>query len=195
MAQYAVLIYGSDSAHAPEATAEDLESETGTRTTVDSGVMVAAYALTPRDMATSVREDIITDGPFIDSKEVVAGFYVIEAPDLDAALAIVRSNPVVREGGGVEVRPVHSSYLRPRTREPRRQDRTHDAAEHAPPRQSDQVTAPRPSRRPSPTHTVASGAGCSPRRRASPGTWTWPRSACRRRTLRRCGPGPRRDPG
>jgi hypothetical protein len=40
--------------------------------------MLAAYALTPRDMATSVRADAITDGPFLDSKEVVAGFYVIE---------------------------------------------------------------------------------------------------------------------
>jgi hypothetical protein len=64
-------------------------------------------------MATSVRGDMITDGPFIDAKEVVAGFYVIEAPDLDAALATAKTNPVVREGGGVEVRPVHSSYLRP----------------------------------------------------------------------------------
>jgi hypothetical protein len=54
---------------------------------------------------------ILTDGPFIDSKEVVAGFYVIEAPDLDAALAIAATNPVVRDGGGVEVRPVHSSFI------------------------------------------------------------------------------------
>jgi hypothetical protein len=67
----------------------------------------------PRETATAVRADIITDGPFIDSKEIVAGFYVIEAPDLDAALAIARTNPVVRDGGGVEVRPVHSSYVKP----------------------------------------------------------------------------------
>jgi hypothetical protein len=114
MAQYAVLIYASDSAHAPEATAEDLEvCDDHSDELTASGVMLAAYALTPRDMATSVRADIITDGPFVDSKEVVAGFYVIEAPDLDAALAIARTNPVVHEGGGVEVRPVHSSYQRP----------------------------------------------------------------------------------
>jgi len=114
MAQYAVLIYASDSAHAPDATPEDLETcDDHSDDLADSGVMIAAYALTPRDMATSVRDDIITDGPFVDSKEVVAGFYVIEAPDLDAALAIARTNPVVRDGGGVEVRPVHSSYLRP----------------------------------------------------------------------------------
>ena len=114
MAQYAVLIYGSDSAHAPDATPEDTGvHDRHSAELQESGVLVAAYALTPRDMATSVREDMITDGPFIESKEVVAGFYVIEAPDLDAALAIAKANPVVRDGGGVEVRPVHSSYLRP----------------------------------------------------------------------------------
>jgi hypothetical protein len=114
MAQYAVLIYAHDSAHAPGATPEDLDTcNHHSDELTAGGAMLAAYALTPRDMATSIREDTITDGPFIDSKEVVAGFYVIEAADLDAALAIARTNPVVSEGGGVEVRPVHSSYLRP----------------------------------------------------------------------------------
>ena len=114
MAQYAVLIYAQDSAHAPEATPQDIEScDRHSDEMAASGAMILAYALTPRDMATSVRADAITDGPFLDSKEVVAGFYVIEAPDLDAALAIARLNPVVREGGGVEVRPVHSSFVKP----------------------------------------------------------------------------------
>jgi len=73
---------------------------------------VEVYGLTPRDMATSIRGDTITDGPFVDSKEVVAGFYVLEAPDLDAALAIARRNPVVHDGGGVEVRPVADSFVK-----------------------------------------------------------------------------------
>jgi hypothetical protein len=42
---------------------------------------------------------------------IVAGFYIIEASDLDSALAIARTNPVLTEGGGVEVRPVHSGGL------------------------------------------------------------------------------------
>jgi hypothetical protein len=114
MAQYAMLIYAHDSAHAPDATAEELEPcDDHSDELAATGSMLAAYALTPRDMATSVRADAVTDGPFLDSKEVVAGFYVIEAPDLDAALAIARTNPVVRDGGGVEVRPLHSSYLKP----------------------------------------------------------------------------------
>ena len=114
MAQYAILIYVHDSAHAPEATSADTETcDRHSDELAESGAMVTASALTPRDMATSVREDMITDGPFVDSKEVIAGFYVIDAPDLDAALAIAKTNPVVRDGGGVEVRPVHSSYTRP----------------------------------------------------------------------------------
>ena len=113
MAQYAILIYTHDSAHAPDATPDELETcDRHSDEMAASGAMISAYALTPRDMATSVRADAITDGPFLDSKEVVAGFYVIEAPDLDAALAIARTNPVVRDGGGVEVRPVHSGWTR-----------------------------------------------------------------------------------
>jgi hypothetical protein len=113
MAQYAVLIYAQDSAHAPDATPQDTEPcDRHSGELAESGSMLMAYALTPRDMATSIRGDIITDGPFVDSKEVVAGFYVIEAPDLDAALAIARRNPAVRDGGGVEVRPVHSSFVK-----------------------------------------------------------------------------------
>jgi hypothetical protein len=114
MAQYAILIYAHDSAHAPDATPADTETcDDHSDELAATGAMVMAYALTPRDMATSIRADAITDGPFLDSKEVVAGFYVIDAPDLDAALAIARTNPVVRDGGGVEVRPVHSSFVRP----------------------------------------------------------------------------------
>ena len=105
MAQYAVLIYANDSAHAVDAAPEDIaECDEHADDLVAQNAMVMAYALTPRDLATSIRADGITDGPFVDAKEIVAGFYVIEAPDLDAALAIAG-------GDGVEVRPVHSGGL------------------------------------------------------------------------------------
>ncbi|MET0693820.1 MAG: YciI family protein [Propionibacteriaceae bacterium] len=109
MAQYAVLIYADDSAHAPDATAADTEvCDQHADELAAADAMRYAFALTPRDLATSLRADSVTDGPFIDSKEIVAGFYIIEAPDLDAALAIAGTNPVIRAGGGVEVGPVHS---------------------------------------------------------------------------------------
>ena len=109
MAQYAVLIYANDSAHAPDATAADTAScDEHADELAAANAMRFAFALTPRELATSLRADSVTDGPFIDSKEIVAGFYILEAPDLDAALAIAGTNPVIRAGGGVEVRPVHS---------------------------------------------------------------------------------------
>jgi hypothetical protein len=58
MAQDAILIDAHDSAHAPEATPEDLEPcDTHSDELAATGSMLAAYALTPRDMATSVRAD------------------------------------------------------------------------------------------------------------------------------------------
>jgi len=112
MAQYAVLIYADDSAHAVDATPDDIaDCDEHAGELVAEDAIVMAYALTPRDMASSIRADGVTDGPFVEAQEIVAGFYIIEAPDLDAAQAIASTNPVVRQGGGVEVRPVHSGGL------------------------------------------------------------------------------------
>lgn len=112
MPQYAVLIYADDSAHAPDATPEETSTcDQHADELVAAESMVLAYALTPRTMATSLRAGSTTEGPFVDAEQVVAGFYVIEARDLEAALAIARTNPVLRDGGGVEVRPVHSGGL------------------------------------------------------------------------------------
>jgi hypothetical protein len=109
VAQYAILLYANDSAHATDATYEDTGVyDRHADELAASGAMLACYALTPRDLATSLHGDAITDGPFLDAKEVIAGFYVLEAPDLDAALAIARTNPVLAAGGALEVRPVHS---------------------------------------------------------------------------------------
>lgn len=116
MAQYAILIYADDSAHRADATADDLgPHERHADEVTSSGAMVAAFSLQPVATATSIRGDAMTDGPFLDTKEVVAGFYVIEAPDLDAALAIAGRNPAVQQGGGVEVRPVAGGFVKPPT--------------------------------------------------------------------------------
>jgi hypothetical protein len=111
VAQYAVLIYATDT------TPEDPEAhDRYAEELAESGCLTAAFALEPVATATSVRGNAVTDGPFVEAKEVVAGFYVIEAPDLDAALTIAGRNPATRHGGGVEVRPVACSFVRPPTR-------------------------------------------------------------------------------
>ncbi|WP_353815876.1 YciI family protein [Agromyces sp. SYSU T00266] len=110
MPQFAVLIYADESAHARDASEAELEeNDRHAEELAASGSMVLAYALTPRAEAVSVRRSGVTAGPFVPDAPFVAGYYVLEAPDLDAAIAIARENPAVRtSSGGVEVRPVHS---------------------------------------------------------------------------------------
>lgn len=57
------------------------------------------------------KELTVTDGPFTELKDIVLGFIVVSALDIDHAVDIARSCPLVRGGGGVEIRPVMSSPL------------------------------------------------------------------------------------
>ena len=68
------------------------------------GRVVAGLALEPPDTATTIRDGVLTDGPFIETKELLGGVFVLEARDLDHALALARLTPIV--DGGVEVRPL-----------------------------------------------------------------------------------------
>jgi hypothetical protein len=74
-----------------------------------SGVLVAAEALQPVDTATTVRvrngKVSVTDGPFAETKEQLAGFYLIDARDLNEAIQLASKIPPAREGS-IEVRPV-----------------------------------------------------------------------------------------
>ncbi|GAB3065364.1 hypothetical protein GCM10027053_30550 [Intrasporangium mesophilum] len=115
MALFAALIYASDSAHEPGQSADtsvDIATcDSHAEELASSAAMTAAWAFTPRSMARSVRAMGVTEGPFIQGPDLVAGVYLLEAPDLESALASAASNPVVRQGGGVEIRPVHSGGL------------------------------------------------------------------------------------
>jgi hypothetical protein len=74
-----------------------------------SGKYVAGEALQPTQTATTVRvrngKISTTDGPFVETKEQLGGFYLIEAKDLNEAIQIAAKIPSARYGG-VEVRPV-----------------------------------------------------------------------------------------
>lgn len=75
----------------------------------NSGLLIAAEALQPIETATTVRvrngKVSITDGPFAETKEQLAGFYLIDARDLNEAVLVAAKIPPAREGS-VEVRPV-----------------------------------------------------------------------------------------
>jgi hypothetical protein len=74
------------------------------RVAAAGGRIIAGLAVREPDTATSIRGDLLTDGPFIETKEVMGGLFVIEARDLDHAIELARMTPVVE--GGVEVRPL-----------------------------------------------------------------------------------------
>lgn len=108
--KYAMLIYPKPGSHEAfeGAEAEALTAEyLGLR---DVPGCIGGGHLQPGEMATTVRyggnENLITDGPFADTKEVLAGYYVFEASDLDAALEFAQRIPAIRLGGAVEVRPL-----------------------------------------------------------------------------------------
>ena len=69
-----------------------------------------AAQLQPAATARSVRvhdgETVVTDGPFAETREVLGGYYLVEADSIDAAVAIAARIPSARVGGTVEVRPV-----------------------------------------------------------------------------------------
>jgi hypothetical protein len=112
MAQYAILIYTPNPADDSLSTEERAAHDRYADELTESGVMVAGFALHPAaTTATSIRSDSVAEGPFIDAEHVVAGFYVIEAPDPDAALEVARRNPITQQGGGVEVRPVEGGFI------------------------------------------------------------------------------------
>jgi hypothetical protein len=80
-----------------------------TQKLIEDGVMVAGDALLPTDTATTVRvrggERLVTDGPFAETKEWLAGYYLIDVADLDTAIDYAGRIPNIEEGS-TEVRPI-----------------------------------------------------------------------------------------
>ena len=109
MAEYMILICEDENAYraaSPDVLQQVLEAHGRFAQQVDEkgGKIVTGRALQPASTATSIRNDVVTDGPFAETKEAVGGFYLIEARDLDHALDIAKLCPA--RFGGVEVRPI-----------------------------------------------------------------------------------------
>jgi hypothetical protein len=90
-------------------TVHDRECRASGESLRDRGLLVAAEALQPVETATTVRvrngQVSVTDGPFAETKEQLAGFYLIDARDLNDAIQVASRIPPAREGS-IEVRPV-----------------------------------------------------------------------------------------
>ncbi|GIE50636.1 YciI family protein [Actinoplanes nipponensis] len=114
MAKYLVLIYGDEKEWANTAPEERERIEAGHRRFAAAGgaAVLGGHELMPPATATSLRQGAdqrpaVTDGPFLETKEVLGGFYLIEADDLDAAISLAGLLPeVAASHSGVEIRPV-----------------------------------------------------------------------------------------
>lgn len=108
--KYLCLVYSDETQlHSLPESPEDSECQAYAESVAETGRMLAAEALEPVSSATTVRmrggEVTITDGPFAETKEQLAGFYLVDAQNLDEALEIAAGIPAARVGS-VEVRPV-----------------------------------------------------------------------------------------
>ncbi len=111
--QYMLLIY-ADEAGMASATSEQMGQTMAAYTAYTeamraAGALVGADRLQPTSAATTVRnvggKTKVLDGPYAEAKEQLAGYYIVEAPDLDAAVSWAARCPGA-ERGVMEVRPI-----------------------------------------------------------------------------------------
>jgi hypothetical protein len=111
--QYLLLIYGNEAQWDtnPEAERNAVLKEYGefTKSIAQSGHLRGGNELNVTSTATTVRvrdkKQLVTDGPFAETKEQLGGYYLIEAKDLDDAIAVAARIPSAR-WGSIEVRPI-----------------------------------------------------------------------------------------
>jgi hypothetical protein len=104
--KYLCLVYGEERAFDSVPDSHCVDYDESIR---ESGHCVASEALQPVSTATTVRvrngKVSLTDGPFAETKEILAGFYLIEARDLDEAIQLAAGIPPAKVGS-IEVRPI-----------------------------------------------------------------------------------------
>jgi hypothetical protein len=109
--RYVLLVCDDESAElTPEEEAERYAAYVACQREMEArGVLVSRERLRPTSASTTVRVHdaglVIADGPFAETKEQIAGFYVVECADLDEAIEIAARIPAARSGT-IEVRPV-----------------------------------------------------------------------------------------
>jgi hypothetical protein len=109
MPQYLILLYENESFYT-SASPEEIDGVMAAHNRFAEQVpalgakILGGNALQPTATATTIRNDVVTDGPFLETKEALGGYYLIEATDLDQALAVAKLCPAYQ--GGVEVRPI-----------------------------------------------------------------------------------------
>jgi hypothetical protein len=110
--QYILLIYEDEKIYGPDKNGPALQEivakhmafsrEVGSARVGGAGLKSTSTATTVR---TANGRQMILDGPFAETKEQLGGYYLVDVPDLDAAIEIAKKLPILRDGA-VEVRPL-----------------------------------------------------------------------------------------
>jgi hypothetical protein len=111
MSQYLILIYEDENSYANAGQDVFTEVMDGHNAfgAKNAAAIQGGNALQPTSTATTVRPDgaggfTVTDGPFVETKEALGGYYLVEAADLDEAIALAKQVPA--KFGALEVRPI-----------------------------------------------------------------------------------------
>ncbi|MBS0261642.1 MAG: transcription initiation protein [Planctomycetes bacterium] len=103
-----MFIYRDPSEMENQLTPEEMQQVLEKWTSWIGAAMQAGWMINPGDALTPagrvLKPDLVTDGPFVESKEIVGGFSIVEAPSLEAATELARGCPGLSAGGSVEVR-------------------------------------------------------------------------------------------
>ena len=107
--KYLCLVYADEAKlHSLPESPDDAECFAYATSLVERGCQLAGQALEPVATATTVRvrggKVSVTDGPFAETKEQLGGYYIVDAADIDEAVAMARDLPI--DQGSIEVRPI-----------------------------------------------------------------------------------------
>lgn len=111
--QYLLMLYSNENGWSQMTPAEQAQGVAAyaayTQALKAGGALVGSNRLQNSTTATTVHvadgKSQVLDGPYVDSKEQLGGYYLIDVPDLDAAVAIALKLPILRDGA-VEIRPL-----------------------------------------------------------------------------------------
>ncbi len=110
--RYLMMIYAAESTQVTSQTEQDIEMadyEAFGREISERNTLLSGERLHPTYTATTVRvrdgDELISDGPFAETKEQLGGFYLIQCKDMQEAIGIATKNPGARTGS-VEIRPI-----------------------------------------------------------------------------------------
>jgi hypothetical protein len=110
MEKFMYLFRGGDANNtnkSPEAIQAHMQKWMGWMKTLgEKGILVGGEALQATGKSVSGTKKTVTDGPYVEAKEMIGGYLVVQAKDMNEAVEISKGCPILEVDGGVEVRPV-----------------------------------------------------------------------------------------